>query len=77
MASPFENVVQQALSLSARNRLRLAGELLDSVGPGGGEEVERAWEQEIEQRIAQVDGGKAKGRAWKDIKRDFNSRYGR
>ena len=77
MASLFENVAEQALSLSVRERLRLASELLESVEPRGDEEIERAWEQEIQRRIADIDSGKAKGRAWDDVKRDFDSRYGR
>ena len=77
MASSFENVAGQALSLSARERLRLATELLESVEPRGSEDIERAWEEEIQRRIADIDSGKAEGRAWDDIKRDFDSRYGR
>jgi len=41
------------------------------------EDVERAWEEEIQRRIAHIDSGNAKGRPWEDIKRDFASRYGR
>jgi putative addiction module component (TIGR02574 family) len=77
MASPFENVAEQALTLSVRERLRLATELLESVEPCASEEIERAWEEEIQRRIADIDSGKAAGRAWDDIKRDFDSRYGR
>jgi putative addiction module component (TIGR02574 family) len=73
MASPFENVAEQALSLSVRERLRLATELLQSVEPRGNEDIERAWEEEIQRRISEIDSGNAKGRAWEDIKRDFDS----
>ena len=60
MASPFENVAEQALSLSAAERLRLATELLESVEPSGSkEEVERAWEQEMQRRITD---GQVRGR---------------
>ena len=77
MPTPFENVAEQARLLSARERLRLATELLQSVEPEASEEVERAWEQEIQRRIAEIDSGNAKGRPWEEIKRDFDSRYGR
>ena len=77
MASPFENVTEQALSLSPPERLRLATELLQSVEPQGSEEIERAWEDEIQRRITEIDSGTAKGRSWDEIKRDFDSRYGR
>ena len=60
MASPFENVAEQALSLSAAERLRLATELLESVEPSGSKgDVERAWKQEIQRRITEIDAGNA------------------
>jgi putative addiction module component (TIGR02574 family) len=70
----FEIVVEQALSLTAKERLRLATELLESVEPGARAEVDLAWEEQIERRIGQVDSGEAKGRPWADIKKDFDSR---
>ena len=76
MAAAFENVAEQALSLSAAERLRLANELLQSVEPQMSEEIEQAWEVEIQRRISQIDSGDANGRTWEEIKRDFNSRYG-
>ena len=76
MPSVFENVAEQALSLSAEDRIRLATELLESVEPETSNEVEQAWEREIVRRIAQIDSGEARGRDWEDIKRDFDSRYG-
>jgi putative addiction module component (TIGR02574 family) len=75
MPSTFNSVAEQALSLRAEDRIRLATELLQSVEPEAGDEVERAWEQEILRRIAQIDSGDARGRSWDDIKRDFDSRY--
>lgn len=76
MPSAFEAVANQALSLAPEDRIRLANELLESVEPETSAEVEQAWEQEIVRRIAQIDAGAARGRAWEDIKRDFDSRYG-
>lgn len=76
MPSVFETVANQALSLSAEDRIRLATELLESVEPEASREAEQAWEQEIVRRIAQIDSGNARGRDWEDIKRDFDSRYG-
>ena len=77
MATPFENVAEQALSLTVPERLRLATELLESVEPNESEEIERAWEEEIQRRIAEMKAGNAKGRPWDDIKREFDSRYHR
>jgi len=77
MANTFEKVAEQALSLTVLERLRLATELLESVEPRGGADTERAWEEEIQRRIADIDSGKATGRDWEDVKRDFDGRYGR
>jgi hypothetical protein len=43
------------------------------------EEVERAWEEEIIKRVEKIDSGTANGRSrsWEEIKKDFNSRFGR
>ena len=76
MPSVFETVAHQALSLTPEDRIRLATELLESVEPESGDDVEQAWEREIVRRIAQIDSGNARGRSWEDIKRDFDSRYG-
>ena len=76
MATAFDNVAEQARALSASDRLRLATELLQSVGLQTREEAERAWEKEIERRISAVDSGNARGRSWDEIKRDFDSRDG-
>ena len=76
MATPFENVAEQALSLSAAERLHLATELLESVEPDSSEEIQQAWEAEIQRRIREIDSGQAKGRPWDEVKRDFDSRYG-
>ena len=61
MATPFENVAEQALSLSASERLRLATELLESIEPQRSDDIERAWEEEIQRRIADVDSGGVQG----------------
>ena len=77
MATAFENVAEQARALSASERLRLVTELLQSVEPEMSEDVDRAWEEEIQRRISRIDSGQATGRTWDEIKKDFESRYGR
>ena len=75
MANEVEKVVEQALSLPELERLSLARRLLEDVEPEVNAEVDRAWEEEIVRRIAQIDAGTAVGRSWEEIKRDFDSRY--
>jgi len=77
MAIEVEKVLEQALSLPQKERLSLARRLLESVEPEFDAEVERAWEEEIVKRIAQIDLGTAVGRSWEEVKGDFHSRFGR
>ena len=76
MPNTYETLVQQALSLTARDRLRLATEMLDSVETAAGADIELTWEEEIKRRMAEVEASTAKGRPWQDIKRHFDSSYG-
>lgn len=75
MPTTLETLTEQALSLPSEDRLRLAKELLDSVEPQASQEVERAWEEQITERIAKIDASTASGRSWDEIKKDFGSRY--
>ena len=56
----LDQVEAQALRLSARDRARLAHRLLESLDEAAAEdpaEVERAWKEEIERRVADFDAG--------------------
>jgi putative addiction module component (TIGR02574 family) len=75
MATAFEKVAEQARSLNAAERLRLANQLLQSVEPQISEQIEQTWEAEIQRRISQIDSGNAEGRTWEEIKRDFDLRH--
>ncbi len=75
MVTDLEKLAKQALSLPSAERLSLARRLLESAEPEIDDEIERAWEEEIERRIAEIDNGTAKGRSWKEIKQDFDARF--
>jgi putative addiction module component (TIGR02574 family) len=53
----FEHVENQALSLPAAKRARLAHELLDSIDNMSREEVRKLWLDEAERRAAENDSG--------------------
>ena len=63
----------QALSLPGTERLSVARRLLESIEPEVDQEVERAWEEQIVERIARIDAGTATGRPWEEIKKEFDS----
>ena len=55
----FELIEKQALSLSAKERARLAQELLDSIDNLAPQEVEALWLDLAERRAAEIDSGSA------------------
>ena len=56
MNTSLEQVEEQALSLSAEERARLAEIMLESLSAPQAE-IEAAWTQEIERRVAAYDRG--------------------
>lgn len=52
MSSVFREIEEQAKSLPPEERARLAESLLESLQQEGVAEVEAAWEQEIQARVA-------------------------
>lgn len=55
MPSSLAKIEAEALQLPAEDRVRLADHLLASVS--GDPEVEEAWAEEIERRLAEVEAG--------------------
>lgn len=55
----FSSVEEQALSLSAEDRARLAHELLDSLDQLSPAELPGLWLDEAERRAGQIDRGEA------------------
>ena len=57
MSITLKELEDQARSLSAEERARLADVLLDSLRDAPLSEIETAWELEIEKRVAAYDRG--------------------
>lgn len=53
----FESIEREALRLDARQRARLAQELLDSIDNLSPAEIEALWLDEAEKRSAEIDAG--------------------
>ena len=60
MPAILTEVEQQARTLSPEERARLAEVLLESLQEGALLEIETAWQQEIEDRVAAYDRGEVK-----------------
>ena len=68
------DLLQKALSLSEEERAALADSLLASLDSTVEEGAEKAWEEEISRRIAEIDSGKAKMVPWEEVREELSSR---
>lgn len=62
------------MRLSTAERAKLAAALLASLDGEPEEDVEAAWAAEIQQRVERVRSGKAKGRAWSEVRKRLKRR---
>jgi putative addiction module component (TIGR02574 family) len=76
MATPIEKITQEVVELSRRERLTLVRLLLDLDQPPKGEEIEKAWDQEIRARVKAVDEGRVSGIPYDQIQQELNGRFG-
>lgn len=60
MTQAAEEILQQALQLPEEDRERIAEALWRSIDGDTLEEVEEAWKVELERRVAEIDGGRAR-----------------
>lgn len=75
MATPIEKITQEVVELSRHERLTLMRLLLDLDQPSKGDEIEKAWDQEIRARVKEVDEGRASGIPYDQIKQELSSRF--
>lgn len=66
MAASFKEIEQQAQALAAEDRAKLAETLLESLQTPLSE-IETAWTQEIEERVATFDRGETPAYAAEDV----------
>src|SRR4051812_14338883 len=66
MPMALEQVTQEAMELSAREKMALAEWLLESADAKGDSDAEVAWENEIAARIRAIDEGHVVGVAYED-----------
>ena len=77
MSEAFEQVTREAMRLSARQRLALAGFLLELEEATDDAGVDAAWGEEIRARIHAVDSGAAVGVPYEDVMREAEKRLAR
>jgi putative addiction module component (TIGR02574 family) len=75
MSASMQEVIDKAFNLSPEERAKLAHELIISIDDTTGNEVEAAWDSEIERRVKIIKSGKAKGRQAEDILAEIKAKY--
>jgi putative addiction module component (TIGR02574 family) len=74
VAATVDQLAQDALTLSDRERAELAHKLLVSLEHVADEGVEEAWDEEIAKRVQKIRDGTAKGRPADEVFGDIRSR---
>jgi putative addiction module component (TIGR02574 family) len=68
MSTHVTELFAQASTLSEEERATLAGLLIESLESEVDPDVEEAWRQEIERRVAELDSGTAQTVPWETVK---------
>lgn len=74
MPATLEQVTKEAMDLPARQKLALAGFLLESADAAADPEAEAAWDSEIRDRIRAIDDGRVVGVPYEDVMRSVEAR---
>ena len=69
MRQQSQTILEQALKLTAQERAAVAQQLIQSLDPVQETGVEQAWQEEIQQRISDVDNGIATTIPWEEVQR--------
>jgi putative addiction module component (TIGR02574 family) len=76
MSTPVRELFRQASELDEHDRATLAGLLLGSLEHEVDENVESAWQEEIERRLAELDADRVKLVPWDEVKAKLMRRPG-
>lgn len=71
------DLFREAAELSEDDRATLAGLLIETLEAGADLDVEQAWADEIAQRVADLDAGRAKTVPWETLRDQLTRRLGR
>ena len=72
MTQQATELLQKALSLSEEERAELACSLIDSLDATVDDGAEEAWDEEIAQRIHEIDSGKVKAAPLSEFRKRFS-----
>lgn len=75
MSLDIKDIAHKALCLPPEERAELAHTLIESLDKSIDDDVNIAWEQEIEKRVNEIKRGVAKGRPAEDVLAEIRSKY--
>jgi putative addiction module component (TIGR02574 family) len=67
-------LLQKALTLPEEERTALVRSLIESLEEVSDQGAERAWDEEIARRIAELDSGNAKTVSWEEVRQRISAR---
>lgn len=73
MPKSRQDVLADALALDVHDRADLAAALIESIDPEMDDDVEAAWEAEIERRVAELERGEVKSIPWEEVRRKLTT----
>jgi len=69
MTKAAETLLRDALDLDESERAEMAGALLESLElPVDEHEIEQAWREEVQRRVADADAGRAELIPWEEVR---------
>ncbi len=75
MVAILKKMTNDALSLPSKDRAKLAHELIISLDQNIDSNVSKAWEKEINKRVADIRSGIAKGRPAEQVLAEIRAKY--
>ncbi|MDE3040079.1 MAG: addiction module protein [Nitrospirota bacterium] len=69
MTDKTQAIVEQALKLSPTERADVAEQLLASLDEALDSDVEKAWQEEVQRRLQQVERGEVNTIPWEEVQR--------
>ena len=69
MTDKTQAILEQALKLSPTERADVAEQLIASLDEAPDADVEKAWQEEVQRRLQQVELGEVKTIPWEEVQR--------
>jgi putative addiction module component (TIGR02574 family) len=69
MTEKSQVVLKEALKLTADERAEMVEQLIASLDEAPDTDVERAWQEEVQRRLQQVEHGEVKTIPWEEVQK--------